>query len=259
MTDTSKTPGETPEGGAKPQTGPEAKPAAGPDAKAEVYDLEPHVPAPPTARVAKLEAPGLTDDFDEDADFDHDPAMPTAPAPKAAAAPVDAFVKPGWGSAQVIGTLGIAAALTATVLGAWLGDGPWYKAVVLSLYHIGLQTMAGVGAVVFAAWMVEKPLGSTDLAAARMLLAVGLARVFLPLTFGVPYTGRFLEGAAVIGAYGLVTWALFRLPRPHWFVMVCAHVILMVVLAVGGFIESWAGAPVAPAKPAGTPAAVSGG
>lgn len=255
MTDTTKTPGETPEGGSKPET----KPATKPEAKAEVYDLEPHVPAPPTARVAKLDAPGLTDDFDEDADFDHDPAMPTAAVPKAPAAPVETFVKAGWGSAQVIGTLGIAAALTATVLAAWLGDGPWYKAVVLSLYHIGLQTMAGVGAVVFAAWMVEKPIGSSDLAAARMLLAVGLARVFLPMTFGVPYTGRFLEGAAVVAAYGLVTWGLFRLPRPHWFVMVCAHVMLMVVLAIGGFIESWAGSAPAAVKPAATPAAVSGG
>ena len=140
MTDTTKTPGETPEGGAKPGT----KAAGGAEAKAEVYDLEPHVPAPPTARVAKLEAPGLTDDFEEDADFDHDPVMPTAAVPKAPAAPVDTFVKAGWGSAQVVGTLGIAAALGATVLAAWLGDGPWYKAVVLSLYHIGLQTMAGV-------------------------------------------------------------------------------------------------------------------
>ena len=51
-------------------------------AEAHTYDLVPDDPATGPSRIPKLDAPGLTDDFDEDADFDHDPAMPKAPPPK---------------------------------------------------------------------------------------------------------------------------------------------------------------------------------
>jgi hypothetical protein len=199
----------------------------------------------------------LTDDFDEDADFDHDPAMPKAPAPPAPRPKADVFVRPGMGNAQVVGTLGVVAAVLATVLAASLGQGPWYKAVVISLYETGVQTLAGVVAVLFAARMVEKPLGSPELAAARMLLAVATARAILPLSFGVPGTGRFLEGLAVLGVYVALTWALFRLPRPAWFVMVAGHAILVVALWLGSSIEVWAGSAASP-KPAQVQPGVSG-
>ena len=214
-----------------------------------VYDLAPD--APPPDRTPKIEAPGLTDDFDEDADFDTVPGVTPPARTVAAAAPVpeDPFVKAGLGSAQTIAALGVVALVGAAVLAASLGTQPWYKSVVLSIYLTALQTLAGVGAVVFAARMAEKPLGQLELAAARMLLAVAAARCFLPVAYNVPYTGRVLEGLSVIATYALITFVLFRLPRQHWFVMTATHAALLVVLWLGGAIQVWASTPAGPATP----------
>lgn len=208
------------------------------------YDLAPDVTpsgATPRAKVvAKIDAPGITDDFDEDADFDDVPGLPKPAVPKAKEPTPDGFVKTGWGSAQTIAALGVVATIGAAVLAASLGTQPWIKSVVLSLYLTGLQTLAGVGAVVFAARMAEKTLGPLELAAARMLLAVAAARCFLPVAYNVPYTGRVLEGLSVIGMYVIVTFVLFRLPRQHWFVMAASHAALLIVLWLGSSIEFWA-------------------
>jgi hypothetical protein len=230
------------------------KPAEGVDKPG--YDLAPddpprppRIPTPP-AKSPTLDAAGLTDDFDEGADFDHDAsAPPAAPAKPAAAkqAPADAdanaFVRPGLGSAQTIGTLAVAVAVLAIVLAAALGTQPWYKSAVHAAYLTAVQTLAGLVAVVFAARMAEKPLGQPDLALARMLLAVAAARCMLPLTFGVPYTGRFLEALSAFGLYALVTILLFRVNRHHWLIMAGAHAALVLLLWIGSSIEIWASTP----------------
>jgi hypothetical protein len=204
------------------------------------YELAPDAPASDKARAAKIEAPGLTVDFDEDADFDDVPGIPKPAAPKAKEPAPDGFVKTGWGSAQTIAALGVVATIGAAILAATLGTQPWLKAVVLSLYLTAIQTLAGIGAVVFAARMAEKTLGPLELAAARMLLAVAAARCFLPLAYNVPYTGRVLEGLSVIGTYLIISFVLFRLPRQHWFVMAASHAGLLIVLWLGSSIEFWA-------------------
>lgn len=219
---------------------PPTSPAAPGAGAWSVYDLAPVNPAEDKPRAPKIEAVGLTDDFDEDADFDDVPGLPP-PATKRAKEPaIDGFVRTGWGSAQTLAALGVVATIGAVVLAATLGTQPWLKSVVLSLYHTSVQTLAGVGAVVFAARMAEKTLGPLELAAARMLLAVAAARCFLPVAYNVPYTGRVLEGLSVIGIYVLITFVLFRLPRQHWFVMAASHATLLIVLWLGSSIEFWA-------------------
>jgi hypothetical protein len=239
---------------AKPATPPDpaslpTKPAEGADKPG--YDLAPHdpplpprIPSPPPKAVA-LDAPGLTDDFEEDTDFDHDPSAPVKPAPARKPKPADAnaFVRTGLGSAQTIGTLAVAVAILAIVLAASLGTQPWYKSAVHAAYLTAVQTLAGLVAVVFAARLAEKPLGETDLALARMALAVAAARCMLPLTFGVPYTGRFLEALSAFGLYAAVTLILFRLPRHHWLIMAGAHAGLVLLLWIGSSIEIWASTP----------------
>lgn len=224
-------------------THPAGDDAGKPATDKNVYDLAPDAPAPEAARTPRIEAPGLTDDFDEDADFDTVPGV-VPPAARVVKPPVETFVKPGWGSAQTVAALGVVAAIGATVLAASLGMQPWYKSAVLSVYLTSLQTLAGVGAVVFAARMAEKPLGPLEVAAARMLFAVAAARCFLPVAYNVPYTGRVLEGLSVIATYALVTMVLFRLPRQHWFVMTATHAALLVVLWLGGAIQVWASGPI---------------
>jgi hypothetical protein len=209
--------------------------------------LPPRIPPPPAGKAPTLDAPGLTDDFDEDADFDHDPAAAAPKAvpikPPAPRVSPDAFVRPGLGSAQTIGTLAVAVAVLAIVLAAALGTQPWYKSAVHAAYLTAVQTLAGLVAVVFAARLAEKPLGEPDLALARMLLAVAAARCMLPLTFGVPYTGRFLEALSAFGLYAVVTIVLFRVPRHHWLIMAGAHAALVLLLWIGSSIEIWASTP----------------
>jgi hypothetical protein len=94
--------------------------------------------------------------------------------------------------------------------------------------------------VVFAARLAEKPLGEPDLALARMALAVATARCMLPLTFGVPYTGRFLEALSAFTLYAAVTLVLFRLPRHQWLMMVGTHAGFVLLLWLGSSIEIWA-------------------
>ena len=235
------TPTPTPDPTTSPTTPPAASPAG--DDKAG-YELAPDTPVRGTPidkpGMPKLNAPGLTDDFDEDADFDDVPGLPKPAAPKVKELEPDGFIKTGWGSAQTIAALGVVATIGAAVLAASLGTQPWFKSVVLSLYLTGLQTLAGVGAVVFAARMAEKTLGPVELAAARMLLAVAAARCLLPVAYNVPYTGRVLEGLSVIGVYVLITFVLFRLPRHQWFVMVATHSVLIVALWAGSAVEFWA-------------------
>lgn len=225
-----------------------------------LYDLEPDdrpatpISAGPPASLPppsspKLNAPGLIDDFDEDEDFDEPAPAPKAVGPAAHAASVPAgptgapFVKPGMGNAQVLGTLGAVAALGGAIFAAVMGQPEWYKTLILSLYHTGLQTVAGIVAVFFAARMAERQLGSLELAAARMLLIVSLARAALPLSYNIPYTGRFLESFTALGIYALGTLLLFRLSKHNWIVMMAAHTALVMVLWAGASLEVWASAP----------------
>jgi len=216
---------------------PPTAPVAG---ERSVYDLAPDAASGDKARTPKIQAPGLTDDFEEDADFDDVPGLPKPAATEIKEQAPDGFVKTGWGSAQTIAALGVVATIGAAILAATLSTQPWLKAVVLCLYLTGLQTLAGIGAVVFAARMAEKALGPLELAAARMLLAVAAARCFLPVAYNVPYTGRILEGLSVIGVYVIITFVLFRLPRQHWFVMAASHATLLILLWLGSSIEFWA-------------------
>jgi hypothetical protein len=217
------------------------------------YPLEPHEedskkpfesPAERERR-ARIEAPGLLSDFEEDADFDRDPELERVVAgPKHVKEPDppederEAFTKPGFGEARtwaVVGAVLLVSAMIATAINA---PNRAVARVLLTLYNVLLHTGTGVVAAFVAAMLMERRLGTFELAAARMFTAVAAFSLLLNLhinLMGERFATMKLEELTLAAlAYVLVIAVTFRLWawQPLMYV-IGAHFVLWLTVYVG--------------------------
>lgn len=220
----------------------------------------PGAPAPPPQPSGKLDAPPLTEGFEEDADFTKDPeveaALKGAPVrdPRVAARdgepapePTAAFVKPGLGGPKVwasVGAVLLVAALIAVGVNSTQGAAKTTALVFLSLYNVLLHTGTGVVAVWVAAILTEKPLGRFELAAARMFTAVAALTLFYSLRVSLFSTAKFEQDlwSALLGAAGYVgaVAGLFRLWGAPLAFVIGSHLGLWLLVQVGMLLSALA-------------------
>lgn len=221
------------------------------------YELAP----PATLPGGRIGDKGLLDDFPEDADLEHDPEVERAlkaggrlpeeikpsvePATEGEGNPP--FVKPGMGEPQVVALVSVGLLLAAVVTSAINAENQWFASAVTTLYMALLHTATGIAAVVIAAKIVEAPLGSVELAAARMFAAVAVFQFFINLHIPIP--GRFDEPILAAGAYWAVIMVLFRLPVVKTFYIGMLHAGLWFAIWLAMVLHAWA-----TAVPAVTPA-----
>lgn len=221
------------------------------------YELAP-VEEVPTARKAKLDAPALIADFDEDADFSHDPEVeatlkgekPAAKAKRAMSLPgvpgVDAvaMVRDGvldvkWGAIVGWGLVlggGIAAAFTT--------QSAWYAGLLATILGCILHTITGLGAVGIAGYFLERPVGRVDLAATRVLTAVGAFAVLFNINTTV--LGHFDETALACLAYLGAIVLFFRVHGAEALLIGVSHAALWAFVAAASWVTNWANTPVTP-------------
>jgi len=196
---------------------PEAqRPSLGPplvDPK-ESYDLEPAEAAPaplppPPAPVQRVSTPVL---------------------------PTTDFIKPGLGSAQVIGIAGATVLAIAVVFAAIKGGASgWWSNGLLTAYLGLLHAGTGAVAVGFVAYALGREIGNVPLAAARMLFAVSL--LLLTLSAGQAHLHPLLLYLCALLLYSLATIILFRWELPEWGGVTSVHGILWFLTFLGAMLQ----------------------
>lgn len=243
------TPSERPDDAQRPQN----TPAEDPNAPIPLEPYEPSQPArgarPPGK--ARIDAPGLTDDFDEDADFESDPEVdrvvrgipvgerPRQPEESPRPSLLGAGGEPlcaseSWKIPAIIGGL---VTLTAAVLAGVYADYTVWAYVLITIYRAALHTGTGVGALIITALLLGRKVGSFEGAAARMFMCVSLFLVVYSLS--IPITpGKLEESALGAAAYfgGLVV--AFRLPPRDAAVVGGSHFGVALLLWLGGLLSS---------------------
>ncbi|MFG0243880.1 MAG: hypothetical protein ACF8R9_13920 [Phycisphaerales bacterium JB054] len=246
MTDQPSTPGPN-----DPQPTPPAEPAAGAPADQDgPIDLEPLEQPPRTPGKPKIDAPGLIDDFDEDADFESDPevervvrGIPVEKTGPSGVEQVKSVFKPtgeplcvsvAW---KVPGITGAAIALLAAVLAGVYADHSIWAYVLITIYWAVLHTATGLGALVLSTFLLGRRVGSFEGAAARMLLAVSLYLVVYSLNLDIINSGKLEEVILAAAAYfgGLVV--AFRLAPRDAAVIGAAHFGVVMLLVLGGMLQ----------------------
>ena len=172
------------------------------------------------------------------------------------------FVEPGRGGAKAVAIGGVVVLVGAmTLSGATAGDvraGTLIAIVLLSAYQIVLHTATGVGAVLVASRLAERPFGRIELAAARMFLAFGLFTLVRTVPIPVPWVGTGLAWLVGVGVYLLALRALFNKPWPGTLVIGIAHLLLWVLMGIGQLLTQVAASGTAAAA-AASAAGASGG
>lgn len=210
------------------------------------YDLAPESTPP-----AKIGGPGLTDDFDEDADFDRDPEVeralgktPAAPAPDAALTPVEVFSKDGRGAAEALAMAGAIIAVVACAIAAATSPaGARMQAGVGNFYFTIVHSFTGVAAVAVGAHLQGCVLGKWGLVGARVLFAVAVFQLVNGITLGnLGVWGRIMLLPCAVGGYLLALWLLFNWKRDRLFIVAACHGALAIVtwllLALYAWIQS---------------------
>jgi hypothetical protein len=232
-----------------------------PGADLQPYELEPAAPTPaPLTPMApsppKLSDKGLIDDMPEDADFEYDPEVERAlkggkagEADKASKDTVDAevepsppLVKPGFGDAKTTALVGAGIAIAAVIAASVGAPVHWFLAGVLALYFVVIHTITGVAALAAAAKIGDQPLGSIELAGARMVVAVSLFMFLVSLNFS--FAHHWIEPLIACAGYWLALSMLLRVPWSNLFYVAMIHAGLAVVVWIG--MVTYAGATAAP-------------
>jgi hypothetical protein len=103
-----------------------------------------------------------------------------------------------------------------------------------------------VVAVLVGAKVLERKFGSFELAAARMLAAMGAFLLVLNLRIDFLTTANREEWVLAVGAYVLVVWSTFRFSRAELLIVTGAHFSLWLIVELGMQLTRWtASAPVA--------------
>lgn len=210
--------------------------------------------ATPTPGATESElGPKLLDAFDDDADFSKDPEVEAATkggGRKRESKPAthdadDSFIKAGLGSAKLMGAIGGAFLLGATIASGLNGT-RWLVSSVLTIYNGLLHTATGLGAVVLAATLARKPIGAWDLGAARMLAAVGAFLLIFNLNITLIGEGKWEESILAAGAYVGLIAITFRLSREVLATLVLSHFFLWLIIQLGSSLAVWSNANPAP-------------
>jgi len=218
-----------------------------PGQKPNAYDLAPEPPPP-----ARIGGPGLTDDFDEDADFDRDPEVERAlgkapaaiPATDAALTPPEVFSKDGRGAAETLAMAGgIIAVVACAIAAATSPQGARAQAGVGNLYFTIVHSLTGVAAVAVGAHLQGCVLGKWSLVGARVLFAVAVFQLINGITLGnLGVWGRVLLLPCAAAGYLLALWLLFNWKRDRLFIVAACHGALAIVtwllLALYAWIQS---------------------
>lgn len=242
----------------QPQDLPHDMPAEDPNAPIPLEPREePRRPAPPPGQ-AHIDAPGLTDGFDEDADFERDPevervvqgipvdrpdaprARPTAKVTDEEAPEAGANAMCPSGAWKVPAIIGAVAMLTAAVFSGIHAEHTHWAYVIRTIYWAALHTATGVGALVVGAILLERTPGSYEGIAARMLLVVSLFLVVFSLDIPIPtrIDETILAAAAYFG--GLIL--LFRLSPKDGGVVAGLHFGIALLVTLGNMLSSVIGA-----------------
>ncbi|MCC7390077.1 MAG: hypothetical protein IT431_15060 [Phycisphaerales bacterium] len=223
--------------------------------------LEPRGEEPPRRPApgkAHIDAPGLTDDFDEDADFESDPEVERIvkgipvegkktgearkPAPERARVGLlgvesgePLCASEAWRTPAIIGGL---VTLTAAVLAGVYADHTLWAFVLITIYRAALHTGTGIGALILTAMLLGRKVGSFEGAAARMFLCVSLFLVVYSLDIPIMKTSKLEESVLGAAAYfgGLVV--AFRLPPRDAAVVGGSHFGVAMLLWLGGLLSS---------------------
>lgn len=231
-----------------------------------MYDViePPPGSVPPVAALGKapIEAPGLIDDFDEDADFSEESVLREARQRDAAAdaalddTVADDDLQAGWEAirprkdapqfVQAKGRVTLPGVKAPAIVGGVLlliavvlafvrvEHGAIYAA--LSVLYLGLMhSITGVGAVVIGTLEAKARFGSFATAWARMLIALALLLVAINLP--LEGSARFL--LAPIGAcvYALTLYLLFRWTWRSVGIVAASHFGLAMLLYVGEWLH----------------------
>ncbi|MGH7245128.1 MAG: hypothetical protein ACREJD_17065 [Phycisphaerales bacterium] len=146
------------------------------------------------------------------------------------------FIKPGLGSAQVIGIAGATTLVIAVVFAAIKGGASgWWSNGLLTAYLGLLHAGTGAVAVGFVAYALGREIGNVPLAAARMLLAVSL--LLLTLSAGQEHLHPILLYLCALLLYALATIILFRWEISEWGGVVSVHGILWFLTYLGAMLQ----------------------
>lgn len=216
-----------------------------------------------------VEKPGLLSDFDEDADFDRDPELERArrgegrgsgSTPSASYRggkklfgrqideDLEPFVKPGLGDERVMAIAGLVllvAAIITVLINAPVNS---IARALLVTFQCFVHTATGLAAVGAATAMLGRPLGSTELASARMFAAVGLFQFLVNLNLML-LTNRVDEIIVAALAYVLALWLLFRRPIDQILVIAGFHFLGWLAVFITGQLYIWASHPAATVAP----------
>lgn len=239
------------------------EPTNAPDDPNRPIPLEPRQPAPsspvrPEPGTPHIDAPGLIEDFDEDADFDTDPELervvkgipvdepqrpPTAKVTSAASP--DAAPISGQASWRLPAAIGAVVTLTAAIFAGVYADTDQHiwALVLITIYWAALHTATGVGAIVVTGLLLGRPIGHFEGAAARMFMAVSLFLIVFRLNIPIPL--HFEETILGAVAYFAALVVAFRLAPRDAAVVGGAHFCLALLVSLGstlsGAIQAGAG------------------
>lgn len=162
-------------------------------------------------------------------------AETVSPEPSVAEAPGPVpFVRPGLGDARTIAIAGATVVIAASVL-AWVQAPSRGWAFALQTLFLGaVHGASGAAAAAMVSAALERTLGKIELAAARMLLAVGAFLLIANAGLSMPWIAVLLLG---IAAYATVTMILFRWPPREWLLVAGVHGILWGVLMVSTHLQ----------------------
>lgn len=249
MTDQQPTPGHN-ESDPKPPTQPAGDVSGDNEGLIDIEPLE--QPAAPPRKPGKpaIDAPGLIDDFDEDADFDSDPELdrvvrgiPVEKTGPTGVEQVKSVFKPtgepmcASASWKVPGITGALITILAAVLAGVYADHSNWAYVLITIYNAVLHTATGLGALVVSTFLLGRRVGSFEGAVARMLLAVSLYLAVYSLNLDIINSGKLEEVTLAAAAYfgGLVV--AFRLAPRDAAVIGAAHFGVVMLLWLGGLLR----------------------
>lgn len=235
---------------------PDPPPKRPPDQDPEPGDApesapEPHIPLTPSERPTPSPGPrpserpaaqsSLTEGFTEEEieAIEREPEKKRTRLDPDADIPEDALAAPGrfgWRAPLVLGTLAIVVAVV--LAGIYHRESvAWWRAALRQLIDAPLYAWIGVGALLAAARLQERPFGGVHYAAARMILAVGLFALIWQLAAVLVFVQQWpgalrwplaaIPGAAV---YWLWTMYSFRLEREGAAMLGFLHLLAWVVL-----------------------------
>lgn len=234
------------------------------------YELEPAAPAPPppppgsktpSDQTPKLKADPVLTGFDEDADFDKDPeverALKDKPIPTKRPStdptpqdPKHPFVKPGFGNAQVWGIAGGFLLVGAVVAAATYSHNKLAMSLLV-LYSGLIHTGTGLVAVYLTARLHNQPVGQIELAAGRMITAIGAFLLIFNLNIPLLGDTKWEELTLAAIAYIGVLAGLFRLWGRTLAILGGTHFMLWMIVELGMMLSTWANSGLPPPTGAG--------